>query len=181
MLHLSDVPPLAPRSPRRAIATLVAWAACGVLATGAHAQVPVGGHFGLVLPLVAHADGETTDITDDFVIGFPVGITLKKWDRVAFDLELVPLVQDAPLSVDLTVHPGLLLPLGHSFTAGLRAAFEVEGDAWGLTPLVARSFPIHGGDTAYFLELDLPLRVREDDDGANDGSVGLAFHAGIAF
>jgi hypothetical protein len=37
----------------------------------------LGGHFGAVFPLVTHANGETTTISDDFVIGFPMGITVK--------------------------------------------------------------------------------------------------------
>jgi hypothetical protein len=39
-----------------------------------------------VLPLVTWADGTTTTISDDFKIGFPMGITVKKTDKVAFDL-----------------------------------------------------------------------------------------------
>lgn len=157
-------------------------AAVGLLAPAeASAQNRVGGHFGLVLPLATHVDGETTDITDDFVIGFPAGVTVKTSERIAFDLELVPLIQDEPLSIDVLVHPGLLVNFGSGYTAGLRAAFEVDGEAYGLTPLVARGFPIGDGSAAYFVELDVPIRVKEDATGSSDVSVGIAFHTGIAF
>lgn len=181
MLQHSHSPVRLRRSPRRAAALLAAWAACSLAPAAAHAQDPVGGHFGLVLPLVSHADGETTDISDDFKIGFPMGITVKRWERTAFDLELVPVIQDEPLSLDLTVHPGILFSVGRSYTAGVRAAFELEGDAWGITPLVARGFPIGDGSSVYFVELDLPVRVAEDAGGSSDVSVGLAFHTGIGF
>lgn len=156
-------------------------AVCLIPTAEAHAQNRVGGHFGLVLPLATHFDGETTDISDDFVIGFPAGVTVKTSDRVAFDLELVPVIQDEPLSVDLTVHPGILLSFGSAYTAGVRAAFEVDGEAWGLTPLIARGFPIQGSDAVYFVELDVPVRVKEDATGASDVSVGIAFHTGVGF
>src|SRR5207247_595436 len=60
----------------------------------ASAQNRLGGHMGFVLPLVARANGTTTTISDDFVIGFPVGITVRKSDKFAFDLELVPNIQN---------------------------------------------------------------------------------------
>src|SRR6185503_19755807 len=72
----------------------------------AHAQNRLGGHFGVVFPLVTHAGDDTTTISEDFQIGFPMGITVKKPDvKWAFDLELVPGIQNEPLGVSLTVHP----------------------------------------------------------------------------
>lgn len=172
---------LAGRLQRPCIAAVLI-AAAGLLApAGALAQNQVGGHFGLVLPLVTHFDGETTDIADDFLIGFPAGVTVQATERVAFDLELVPVIQDEPLSVDLTVHPGVLVSFGSAYTAGLRAAFDVGGDAWGVTPLLARGFPIADGSAVYFVELDVPIRVLDDATGSSDVSVGIAFHTGIAF
>lgn len=175
------VPRLADRLQGPCVAAVLIAAAGLLVPTGAFAQNQVGGHFGLVLPLVTHVDGETTDIADDFLIGFPAGVTVKTSERVAFDLELVPVVQDEPLSVDLTVHPGVLVSFGSAYTAGLRAAFDVSGDAWGVTPLVARGFPIGDGSAVYFVELDVPIRVQDDATGSSDVSVGIAFHTGIGF
>ncbi len=65
----------------------------GPMASPSFAGDTVGGHIGFVLPLVTRENGKTTTISDDFVIGFPVGITVRKSSTFAFDLELVPSVQ----------------------------------------------------------------------------------------
>jgi hypothetical protein len=74
----------------------------------ARAADTLGGHFGIVLPLVTRAGGETLSIGNQFKIGFPIGITIKTGEKVAFDLELVPTIQRTPYVVTLTVHPGVL-------------------------------------------------------------------------
>lgn len=153
----------------------------GLLGVPAQAENKIGGHFGFVLPLIDHFDGETTDITDDFVIGFPTGITVRTSERLAFDLELVPVVQDEPTSVNLVVHPGVLYTFAPSYTAGLRMAFETDGEAWGFTPLIAKGFPLQGTSASYFIELDFPIRVKEDPTGSDEISYGVAFHTGIGF
>lgn len=167
--------------PLAVLAVPIALLLTSFTASPANAQNRVGGHFGFVLPLIDHFDGNTTDITDDFVVGFPMGITVRTSDRLAFDLELVPIVQDEPTSVNLVVHPGILYGFAPSYTAGLRMAFETDGEAWGFTPLIAKGFPLPGTNASYFIELDFPIRVKEDPTGSNDVSYGLAFHAGIGF
>lgn len=152
-----------------------------LLGVPAQAENKIGGHFGFVLPLIDHFDGETTDITDDFVIGFPTGITVRTSERLAFDLELVPVVQDEPTSVNLVVHPGVLYTFAPSYTAGIRMAFETDGEAWGFTPLIAKGFPLQGTSASYFIELDFPIRVKEDPTGSDEISYGVAFHSGIGF
>lgn len=152
-----------------------------LLGVPAQAENKIGGHFGFVLPLIDHFDGETTDITDDFVIGFPTGITVRTSERLAFDLELVPVVQDEPTSVNLVVHPGVLYTFAPSYTAGIRMAFETDGEAWGFTPLIAKGFPLQGTSASYFIELDFPIRVKEDPTGSDEISYGVAFHTGIGF
>jgi hypothetical protein len=67
----------------------------------ADAQTNLGGHIGFVLPLVTHAGGNTTNIADNFSIGFPLGITFKGKGRMAYDLELVPGVQGTPRQTTL--------------------------------------------------------------------------------
>ena len=87
---------------------LLALALLGLGGSPALAENRLGGHFGAVFPLITHADGDTTDIGDDFQMGFPMGITVKTSDRWAFDLELVPglnFEEDGPTGVPLTVHP----------------------------------------------------------------------------
>ena len=65
-----------------------------------HAENQIGGHFGVLFaPLISSQDDST--IFDNFTIGFPMGITVKRGDKWAFDLELVTGVDTDPLSVGL--------------------------------------------------------------------------------
>ena len=51
----------------------------------------LGGHIGVVFPLVTHSGGQTiNNLADQLAAGFPVGITVKGSSRTAFDLEFVP-------------------------------------------------------------------------------------------
>jgi hypothetical protein len=147
----------------------------------ANAQDRLGGHFGAVFPLVSHAGGETTTISDDFKIGFPMGVTVKTSDLWAFDLELVPVIQNDPLNVSLTVHPGIIRGLPNHYAAGVRMAFDVNGASWGFTPLVNRAFPVKGKPYVYFVEGVVPIRFQADPSGGNQTSIGLAVHVGIGF
>jgi hypothetical protein len=168
--------------------TLMVWLSLSLAVIGlaiaapeAQAQNRLGGHIGAVVPLVTRVGGETITVGDDFTIGVPTGLTLRKNDRVAFDFEFVPSIQNEPLSVSLTVHPGVIFSMPRSFAAGLRMAFDVGAASWGFTPLVARSFPVQNGSWSVFLELDVPIRFQEDAFGANRTAVTLAAHAGIGF
>jgi hypothetical protein len=148
------------------------------LAFGAHrtsAENRLGGHFGAVFPLVTHVNGETTTISDDFQVGFPMGITVRKSDTFAFDLELVPGINNDPQTVSLTVHPGVLFGLGRNWTLGARMAFDVSGDAWGFTPLLNKGFH------TVFLEAVVPIRFTEDDAGQSHTAIGFGVHVGVGF
>jgi hypothetical protein len=152
-----------------------------MLAAGsAAAQERVGGHFGAVIPLVTRANGTTTSIADDFVIGFPTGITIRTTPRWAFDLEVVPAIQNEPLHIDLTIHPGVIASIAGGFSAGVRMAFDVNRPSWGFTPLVNRAVTL-GGTTSVFGEVVVPIRFQIDPAGDGFTSIGLGVHAGIAF
>src|SRR5438105_4086892 len=133
----------------------------------------LGGHIGFVLPLVTHSGGQTiNNLTEQFAVRFPVGITVKGSGRTAFDLELVPQINTAGQRLTtLTVHPGLVFSLGHGFGVGGRVAFDVNNPTWGFTPLVNKSWPIkhnNGLFKAYFVEADLPVRFSRPAGGACD-------------
>jgi len=162
---------------RSTFAALVA--ICTFFAGTAQAQDRLGGHFGMLLPLVSHEAGATTTIADDTVTGFPMGITVKTNSRVAFDLELVPVVQNEPLHVSLTLHPGILTPVSERTTAGVRMAFDVTQASWGFTPLVNRTLTRVGAGQL-FAEMVVPVRFREVG-GERYVSVGLGAHFGIGF
>jgi hypothetical protein len=153
-----------------------------MIAPAAGAQDRLGGHFGVVFPLVTHANGETTNIGDDFKVGFPMGITVKTSDLYAFDLEVVPALdpqKNGPIGVPLTIHPGVLRSLGNSWTAGLRMAFDIGGASWGFTPLLNKGFPMDGH--TYFVEFVVPIRFQDDAAGNTHGGVTFGVHLGIGF
>jgi hypothetical protein len=176
-----------------------AWIVLAVLATTLAGRVPlvlaqaqeqkgttVGGHIGFVLPLVTHSGGQTiSNLTDQFSVGFPVGVTVKGSGRTAFDLELVPTINTAQSRLTtLTVHPGLIYSLGHGFGVGGRLAFDVNNPSWGFTPLVNHSWPIkhnNGLFKAYFVEADLPVRFSRPVGAPATNAVTFAMHFGVAF
>ena len=148
----------------------------------AQAQDNLGGHIGFVLPLVTHAAGQTTNIADNFSIGFPMGITVKGKGHLAFDLELVPGIQDSPRQVSLTVHPGLIYGIGHNFAVGGRLAFDINSSQFGFTPLVNKSWPIKDKFfKAYFVEAVLPVRFNRPPGGPSSNPVTFGVHFGVAF
>lgn len=148
------------------------------IAFPASAEDHLGGHVGFVLPLLTNTDGKTTNITDHFSVGFPMGITVKTTDTLAFDLELVPSVDHSHVS--LTVHPGLIVGIRPNLAAGIRAAFDVNQDSWGFTPLLNRSFS-RGNGTAFFTEAVLPIRFQRTAAGRHVTSIGLGVHFGFGF
>lgn len=149
---------------------------------GAPRRVGVGGHWGVVLPLVTRAGGTNTTIADGFSMGFPVGITLQGQGPMAFDMEFVPLIQNSPRQVNITLHPGLLWGVGHSFTLGMRAAFDAQSTQFGFTPLLNKSWPIEGGFfKAYFVEADLPVRFNRPAGQPATDPVTFALHFGLGF
>lgn len=165
------------------------WVAAAVLlfslagAPPAGAQT-VGGHIGFVLPLVTHAGGQTTNLGDDFSIGFPIGITVKGSGRGAFDMEFVPSIQDSPRKVSLTLHPGGVWSVGRGFSVGMRLAFDVNSSQFGFTPLVNKSWPIkseNGFFKAYFVEAVLPVRFNRPPGGPSTNPVTFGMHFGLGF
>jgi hypothetical protein len=146
----------------------------------ASAQTRLGGHFGCVIPLVTNAQGQTVTVGDDFVIGFPTGVTVKKNERVAFDLEFVPVIQNEPRGVALTLHPGVIFSAPHHMAAGLRMAFDVNGASWGFTPLLNRALVVNKS-SVLFAELVAPIRFQQDVHKENFTSVGLGVHVGVGF
>jgi hypothetical protein len=150
----------------------------------AQAQDNIGGHVGFVLPLVTHAGGQTTSLADSFSIGFPLGVTFKGKGRMAYDLELVPAIQNSPRRVNFTVHPGLVWKLGHDWAAGIRMAFDVNSSQFGFTPLVNKSWPIKSKSNffkAYFVEAVLPVRFNRPTGGPSTNPVTFGLHFGLGF
>src|SRR5262245_21296569 len=139
-------------------------------------------HVGFVLPLVTHAGGQTTNIADNFSIGFPLGIGFRRGGRMTYDLELVPAVQGTPRVTTLTVHPGLVWAVGNDFGVGIRAAFDVNSTQWGFTPLVNHSWPIADSlFKAYFVEAVMPVRFNRPTNAPSTTPVTFGLHFGAGF
>ncbi|GAB2575716.1 hypothetical protein [Spirosoma areae] len=138
------------------------------------AQNRVGGHLGFVHPLTTFQREGTTSILDNYVIGFPTGISVQKSDRVAFDLEMVPFVWGSRGVKNLLIHPGVLWGLKNNYTLATRAAFELAG-VWGFTPSLTKGFKIKGAST--YVDVATPLRWGT----GNGPSLTIAIHAGIGF
>jgi hypothetical protein len=145
----------------------------------------LGGHIGFVLPLVTHSGGQTTSLADAPAVGFPIGITVKGTDRLAFDFEFVPQYNSTGTrQTTLTIHPGLIYGLGHNWAVGLRAAFVVDQPTVGFTPLVNYSWPIKRKNSffkSYFVEADLPVRFNRPVNAPATNAVTFATHFGVSF
>jgi hypothetical protein len=146
----------------------------------AHAEAKrIGGHVGFVVPLVGRSEGQTTTVADDFVIGLPTGFELKKFGKFALDLEVVPVFQNEPRDLSVEIHPGLIYGVRPNLAAGVRVAFDVEGNAWGFTPLVNRA--IYAAEShSLFGEIVVPVRYADSPTGTRS-SVGFGIHVGIGF
>lgn len=109
-----------------------------------------------------------------------MGISVKTTDTITFDIELVPVIQNDPLNVSLTVHPGVIRGFNDGWGAGVRMAFDVGQPSWGFTPLINRQIADLGGRSA-FAELVVPIRFRTNLGGTTSSSIGLGIHFGVGF
>lgn len=147
------------------------------------AQNSIGGHFGFVQPIITFQDGDTTNGFDPYAIGFPIGVTVRKSEKFAYDVEIVPFISSSENAAgenvsavnNLLIHPGLLWGIGNKLTFGNRLAFETGSGRYGITPLLNRGFSI--GKTNVFAELVLPIRFGNDQEV----SLTTALHFGIGF
>ena len=139
----------------------------------------VGAHIGFVLPLVTRTAGQTVTVADDFVFGMPSGFAVKKFGRFVVDLEVVPGVQNEPRDLSLVLHPGVVFGVRDQLAAGIRMAFDVEGEQWGFTPLLNRTL-YNVASHRLFGELVLPVRFV-DAPGGSRTAIGVGVHVGVGF
>ncbi len=146
-------------------------------------QNTLGGHIGFVQPIITFQSGETANGFSPHTIGFPMGITIRKNEKFAFDLEFVPFISSVKdgdgnsnsVVNELIIHPGLLWGIGDKLTFGNRLAYETQSGRYGITPLLNKGFTL--GKTNVFAEFVLPIRVGN----GQDISVTAALHFGIGF
>jgi hypothetical protein len=98
----------------------------------------------------------------------------------------VPEVHPSSRSTTLLVHPGVILPLPNDWAIGIRAAFEINQNSVGFTPLVNKGFPVPGHNFKWFVEGDLPVRFVRVNNAfparpIDSTTVGFVLHLGLAF
>jgi hypothetical protein len=161
--------------------TAVAWV---VEPSISFSQSRVGGHFGMVMPLVQLAAGEVTSVGDGLGAGFPMGINFGVKPGVAFDLEVVPFIHDSVVN-NVLFHPGALMAVTNGYTFGLRAAFETGG-AYGVTALLNKGRRI-SDDVTVFVEMVVPIRFFREtpafpgEETDIRKAIAGALHVGIGF
>lgn len=93
----------------------------------------VQGYFAVFHPIVGH--NTPTNFKDSYVVGFPIGITVFKKEKIGYIFELFPFIQADSTGSKLSkivFHPGIVFPLKHGFAFSVRAAFESTG-RYGMT------------------------------------------------
>ncbi len=140
-----------------------------------------GGHVGVVVPIVTRGDGDTVTLAEDFIIGFPFGLTVRTNGPIAFDFEFIPTL-NTPTNQNFRflVQPGIVYTFKKDYLVGLRGAYEEGTGNYGFTPIVSRSFKLTE-KINYFIEADLPVRWESRLDGSGFTSVQFALHTGITF
>ncbi len=144
----------------------------------------MGGHVGISIPWVTRGGGQTTSIADSYTIGVPFGVTVKGQGPVFVDFEFVPAVNQSPHENSLTVDPGVLFTLGHGFTGGLRALFDIPSSRVGFVPLLNKSWKLHNGNgffKTFFVEVDLPVEFNRPPGGPATNSFTFATETGFGF
>lgn len=152
------------------------------ICTQVSVKAQVGFHAGAIHPLITFSEGESSTISDDYSVGFPLGINFPLNDNMKFDAEFVPFYNNG--FDNLIIHPGVLMGLGSGFTFGTRLAYETGPDVYGFTPLLNKGWEI-SESAKFFVELVLPVRFGSNDlpSGESDkfSAVTIGIHTGIAF
>lgn len=144
-------------------------------------SITLGGHAGFVVPVVRRANDVTTNVSDRFIYGFPVGLTVRGRGPVAVDFEFIPTFNTGDDFV-LTIHPGVIHGFAKHYAIGVRAAYDAgsSNDSYGVTPLISRGFALTK-KVGWFAELDLPIRRNDPARGSSFTSIALAGHIGLSF
>jgi hypothetical protein len=142
----------------------------------------VGGHLGFALPVLTIASPENTVIGQDFVnVGITPGITVHLNEHWSIDFEFIAFNKwkGSTTATTFVVDPGVVYSFG-SLAAGLRVATEVGAPRnIGIVPIIVKPFAL-GKGISYFLELDLPVFMR-DNGSEMKPSLTVLFQSGIGF
>lgn len=158
------------------------FSAAGARADSETPKRRVGGHLGFALPILT-LGSETTVIGQDFVnVGVTPGITVHLSDRWSVDFEFIAFNSwnSGTTKATFVVDPGVVYAFD-AFSAGLRVATEIGADRnIGLVPIIVKGFDV-GNGVSYFVELDLPLFLRDNGLGSMKPSMTVLFQSGFGF
>ena len=149
----------------------------------------VGGHIGIAITLVTVGSDDTTSLSDQFTLAFPIGIGFKLSDKAALDFETVVGNPISPRgTTSLVVDPGIVYDMG-SVVIGLRLAFKVPSDTnVGLIPLIHKGIANIGGGANWFIEAAFPTFVSLTTDNTQTPpadkttfELNVVVHTGIGF
>ena len=146
--------------------------------------VRLGGHLGVALPIVTLGDPVSVLGRDHGLLGVTPGVSLKLDARWTIDFEFIALNDFRNGgATTFVVDPGVLYNFG-PVVAGLRVATQVGAPVnFGLVPILVAPFRISNA-VSYFVELDLPIFVRDSTDGLNHNlrpSATVQLQTGFAF
>ena len=161
----------------------------GLFAAAQHARAEdapvsrtVGGHVGAALPILTIASPDNTFIGQDFVtVGVTPGITVHLDEHWSVDFEFIAFNKwmNGTTLTTFVVDPGVVYSFG-SVSAGLRVATEVGAPRnIALVPILVKPFAL-GKGISYFVELDLPMFLRDNGD-AMKPSLTVLFQTGFGF
>jgi hypothetical protein len=143
----------------------------------------LGGHLGFALPIATIASPENSVIGRDFVnVGITPGITVHLDEHWSVDFEFIAFNQwkNGTTATTFVVDPGVVYSFG-SMAAGLRVATEVGAARnIGLVPILVKPFAL-GNGISYFLELDLPMFLRDNGQSEMKPSLTVLFQSGFGF
>ncbi len=137
------------------------------------------GYMSIVHPIVTAYTNETVyNFTNDYTVGFPVGINILKSDKLGFSFEITPFIKanaTTSLMSNLLFHPGVILRFPKGVSVNNRLAFETSG-RFGYT-LVLSKVVAKTAQHNFFVAMPFPLRW-----GNNKAfSAGVGLQAGITF
>ena len=160
--------------------TIIVFASSKINAQNEVEKFPkITGFVAIIHPLITFTSDETTtNFSDYYIVGMPIGINIWKNKKIGFSFELVPYIKsDNEISKtnNLLIHPGILVKLNHGYTFAGRVAFETSG-RYGFTPVISKVIKKYD-DYAYYISVPSPVRFGND----KPSSIGLGFQFGISF
>jgi len=137
------------------------------------------GFFSILHPLVTVSSQETiVNFRDYYVVGFPFGANFWKTSKMAFSIEMIPMIKaenGSSKMYNVLFHPGLVFDVGNGYRISARAAFETAG-RYGFTPVFTKTI-YKAKNNSYYLAFGLPARFGND----KVASIGTALQIGTSF